>query len=141
MLKIRKRLSITITIITTLFFVCSANDRDLYMCRLSGNSWQKLWSSFLVFLICNKNCSVKKDFLHFDNSVLQIAYSRVQNKHTPMLINFLTFFQGLWHYSGLHRAYLSSISIRYKWGYAYSYCQIFQGLHLFKGVGLFHTLE
>ena len=41
-------------------------------------------------------------------------YSRVRNKHTPMLINFLTFFQRLQPYSGLHRAYLSSISIRYK---------------------------
>ena len=29
------------------------------------------------------------------------------------------------NYSGLHRAYLSSISIRCKWGYAYSFCQIF----------------
>ena len=60
------------------------------------------------------------------------TYSRVRNKHTPMLINFLTFFQGLRPYSGLHRAYLSSISIRYKWGYAYSFCQIFQGLRLFQ---------
>ena len=58
-----------------------------------------------------------------------------------MLINFLTFFQGLRLYSGLHRAYLSSKRIRYKWGYAYSFCQIFQGLCLFKGVRLFQTLE
>ena len=57
------------------------------------------------------------------------------------LINFMTFFQGLRPYSGLHRAFLSSISIRYKWGYAYSFCQIFQGLCLFKGVRLFQTLE
>ena len=73
--------------------------------------------------------------------VLLIYYSRVQNKHTPMLINFLTFFQGLRPYSGLHRAYLSNISKRYKWSYAYSFCQIFQGLCLFKGVRLFRTLE
>ena len=33
------------------------------------------------------------------------------------------------------------ISIRYKWGYAYSFCQIFQGLRLFKGLRLFQTLE
>ena len=46
------------------------------------------------------------------------------------LINSLTFFQG--HYSGLHRAYFSSISIKYKWDYAYSFCQIFQGLRLFQ---------
>ena len=43
-------------------------------------------------------------------------YSRVWNKHTPTLINFLTFFQGLQPYSGLHRVYLSSISIKYKVG-------------------------
>ena len=29
-------------------------------------------------------------------------------------------------YSGLHRAYLCSISIRYKWGYAYSFCPVLQ---------------
>ena len=68
-------------------------------------------------------------------------YSRVRNKHTPTLINFLTFLQGLRPYSGLHRAYLGGISIRYKWGYAYSFCQIFQGLPLFKGLRLFQTLE
>jgi len=70
-----------------------------------------------------------------------LSYSRVRNKRTPTLINFLTFFQGLQPYSGLHRAYFSSISIRYKWGYAYSFCQIFQGLRLFKGLRLFQTLE
>ena len=68
-------------------------------------------------------------------------YSRVRTKHTPTLINFLNFFQGLRPYSGLHRAYLSSIRIRYNWGYAYSFYQIFQGLCLFKGVRLFQTLE
>ena len=70
------------------------------------------------------------------------AYSRYQNKHSPTLINFFfTFLQGLWSYSGLHRACFSSTSIRYKWGYAYSFCQIFQGLYLFKGLRLFQTLE
>ena len=39
------------------------------------------------------------------------------------------------------RSDFSSISIRYKWGYAYSFCQIFQGLCLFKGLRLFQTLE
>ena len=68
-------------------------------------------------------------------------YSRVRNKHSPTLINFLTFFQGLRLYSGLHRAYFCSISIRYKWSYTYSFCQIFQGLCLFKGLRLFQTLE
>ena len=69
------------------------------------------------------------------------VYSRVRNKHSPTLINFLTFFQGLRPYSGLHRTYFSSINIRYKWGYAYSFRQIFQGLCLFKGLRLFQTLE
>ena len=70
-----------------------------------------------------------------------VSYSRFRNKHSPRLINFLTFFQGLRPYSGIHRVYLSNISIRYKWGYAYSFCQNFQGLRLFKGVRLFRTLE
>ena len=48
------------------------------------------------------------------------------------LLIFWLFFQGLRPYSGLHRAYLSSISMRYKWGYAYFFCQIFQGLRLFQ---------
>ena len=60
------------------------------------------------------------------------AYSRVWNKHTPTLINFLTFFQGLQPYFGFHRAYFGSICIRYKWGYAYSFCQNFQWLRLFQ---------
>ena len=31
-----------------------------------------------------------------------LRYSRVQNKRSPTIINFLTFFQGLRPYSGLH---------------------------------------
>ena len=65
-------------------------------------------------------------------SLFEKAYSRVRNKHSPTLINFLTFFQGLLPYSRLHRANFSSISIRYNWGYAYSFCQNFQGLCLFQ---------
>ena len=59
--------------------------------------------------------------LLYRNFQINEPYSRVQNKHSPTLISFLTFFQGLRPYSGLHRAYFSSISIRYKWGYAYSF--------------------
>ena len=47
--------------------------------------------------------------------------SRFRNKCTSTIINFLTLFQGLRPYSGLHRAYFSSLSIRYKWGYTYHF--------------------
>ena len=57
------------------------------------------------------------------------------------LLFFFDFFQGLRPYSGLHKAYFSSISIKYKWGYAYSFCQNFQGLRLLKGLRLFRSLE
>ena len=72
---------------------------------------------------------------------MPLNYSRVRNKRSPTLINFLTFFQALRPYSGLRRSYHCSISIRHKWGYAYSFFQIFQGLCLFKGLRLFQTLE
>ena len=48
---------------------------------------------------------IKKSIFYY----LLRLYSRVSNKHSPMLINFLTFFQGLGPYSRLHRAYFSSI--------------------------------
>ena len=77
-----------------------------------------------------------------NQSVTKNIYSRVRNKHSPTLINFLTFFQGLHLFSGLHRAYLSSLSRRYKRSYTLVFfCQIFQGLCLFKGLRLFQTLE
>ena len=37
------------------------------------------------------------------------SYSRVRNKHSPTLIDFLTFFQGLRPYSGLHRGYFIDV--------------------------------
>ena len=95
---------------------------------------------FTFFLTLHIKCT-SSNSKSFGIRILERTYSRVRNKRTPTLINFLTFFQGLRPYSGLHRAYLSSISIRYKWGYAYSFCQILQGLRLFKGVRLFQTLE
>ena len=49
------------------------------------------------------------------------------------VIIFLTFFQGLRPYSGLHRAYFSSISIKYKWGYAYSFLLNFPGGMFIQG--------
>ena len=42
---------------------------------------------------------------------------------------------------GLILDFIEPISIRYKWGYAFSFCQIFQGLRLFQGVRLFRSLE
>ena len=64
---------------------------------------------------------------------LWLYYSRVRNKHTLMVINFLTFFQGLQPYSGLHSAYFRIISIRYKWGYAYSFLLNFPGATFIQG--------
>ena len=69
----------------------------------------------------NKNQNTFKKDSDQEETVPSLdANSRVRNKHSPTLINLLTFFQGLRSYSGLHRAYLGSIIIRYKWGYAYS---------------------
>ena len=45
------------------------------------------------------------------------GYSRVRNKHSRTLINFLTFMQGLRPYSG----------------YAYSFCKTFQGAMFIQG--------
>ena len=47
-------------------------------------------------------------FSYFDRRAInyfglyQSHYSRVRNKHSPMIIKFLTFFQGLRPYSRLH---------------------------------------
>ena len=102
------------------------------------NDFSKYILPFDLWQVKNKlNCSKTI----WTSAKLFWTYSWVQNKHSPTLINFLTLFQGLQPYSGLHRAYLSSVSIRYKCGYAYSFCQIFQGLRLFKGLRLFQTLE
>ena len=69
-----------------------------------------LWDKNLTW---SAACQVKNKQL--DSFLLY--YSRVRNNHSPMFIKFLTFFQRLWPYSRLHRAYFISISIRYKWGY------------------------
>ena len=77
--------------------------------------------SIMVLTICKLQFQQWYQFL-----ITQcFVYSRVRNKHTPTLIIFLIFFQGLRPYSGLHRAYFRGICIRYKWGYACSFCQIF----------------
>ena len=64
---------------------------------------------------------------------MQIAHSRVRKKRTPTPINCMTFYQGLWPYSELHSAYLSSISRRYKWGYTYFFLPNFPGATFFQG--------
>ena len=67
----------------------------------------------MLFLWCLKKfatCVVHKiSNLQTQKNVIssQSFYSRVRNKHSPTLINFLTFFQGLRPYSRLHRAYLN----------------------------------
>ena len=44
-----------------------------------------------------------KPFCSFEQGHLALLeYSRVRNKRSPTIINFLTFFQGLRPYSGLH---------------------------------------
>ena len=65
-----------------------------------------------------------------------MTYSRVRNKHTPTLINFWNFFQGLRSYSGLKRLKVYYISLHILGGYVYSFCQIYQMLRLFKGLRL-----
>ena len=52
-------------------------------------------------------CEQSRSIFFEDTSLA--PYSRVRNKHSPMLINFLTFFQGLRPYSGLHRGYFSGM--------------------------------
>ena len=69
------------------------------------------------------------------------AYSRLRNKHTPTLINFWYFFQGLRSYYGFKRLTFYYISLHILRGYVYSFCQIFQRLRLFKGLRLFQSLE
>ena len=58
---------------------------------------------------------------------------RIRNRRTPKLIIFLNSFQGLWPSSGLHRAHLSSISIRYKWGYPYFFAKFSRGYLYSRG--------
>ena len=60
-------------------------------CRGAGTEWQVV---VCVCLVCWYG---------------GYSYSRVRNKHSPTLINFLTFFQGLRPYSGLNRGYLSIV--------------------------------
>ena len=51
-----------------------------------------------------------------------------------MFINFVNFFKGLWSYYGLKRFEFYYITLHILRGYVYSFCQIFQILHLFKGL-------
>ena len=75
------------------------------------------------------------------NKSAMFIYSRLRNKHTPTLINFWYFFQGLRSYYGLKRLKIYYLSLHILKGYVYSSCHIFQRLRLFKGLCLFRTLE
>ena len=75
---------------------------------------KKQSGSFFNKLHCTERQSgnLKKSYriiLQKSCIIVNFVHSRVRNKHSPTLINFLTFFQGLWPYSGLHQAYSSSI--------------------------------
>ena len=96
--------------------------------------WFKLDSNPKLFIPFSdiKRVGCIEEVSWLSGTSLQVKYSRVRNKHSLTLTNLLTFFQGLRPYSGIHRAYFSNISIRYKWGNAYSFSQIFQGLRLFQ---------
>ena len=90
-----------------------------FLYSLHHASMKNSLSKFIYYIYL---ISGKVTFAYISFPPKNYVYSRVRNKHSPMLINFLTFFQGLRPYSGLHRAYFRSISIRYKVGYAYSFC-------------------
>ena len=64
------------------------------------------------------------------------VYSRVRNKRSPTIIKFLTFFQGLRPYSGLHSMYKVK-----KGATLILFAKFYRGLCLFKGLRLFQTLE
>ena len=68
-------------------------------------------------------------------------YSRIWNKHTPTFIIFGIFSRGYSLIIDLKRLKFYYISSHILMGYVYSFCQIFQKLHLFKGPRLFRTLE
>ena len=58
-----------------------------------------------------------------------------------MFIDFWNFLQGLQSYCGQKILKFHYMSLHIWRGYVYSFCQIFQRLHLFKGLRLFQTLE
>ena len=64
----------------------------------------------------------------------KFVYSRVRNKRSPTIINFLTFFQGLRPYFGLHSRGKNGATI-------ILFAKFSRGLRSFKGVRLFQTLE
>ena len=59
-------------------------------------------------------------------------FESARNKHTPTFTNSSNFFQGLRSFYGLKRLKFYYISLHILWGYVYSFCQIFQRLHLFR---------
>ena len=104
------------------FFLTKCRSFNLAIFFVERENWIRTFTTALGPLSCPIIGSLKKRNTKQRNCTLgsrEFKYSRLWNKHSPTLINFLTFFQGLRPYSGFHRAYFSSINIRYKWSYTY----------------------
>ena len=100
------------------FSIVSTSFQNLFVVDVT---WKKMWLLNLYLLLYWNEMNVYQfnyDLKYWFSSI----YSRVRNKHSPMLIDFVAFFQRLWAYSKLHRAYFNIISIKYKRGYA---CRLF----------------
>ena len=91
-------------IICTESFFNTGRQRSLFL-KISCSGLRLLFKFFLphfvkVHIYWEGNKILRNLHRRFD-----CYYSRVRNKCTPMLIKFLTIFQRLLPYSGLHRAY------------------------------------
>ena len=65
---------------------------------------KKMYAGILRLQSYCVRCAVRDGWVEHEviKCVPKKKYSRVQNKRSPTIINFWTFFQGLWPYSGLH---------------------------------------
>ena len=88
--------------------------------------------AMIVIILCRGQLSemTKNDIINM--------YSRVWNKYNTIFIIFWNFFSR--GYS-LIKDLKDYKSLHILGGNLYSFCQIFQRLHLFKGLCLFRTLE
>ena len=109
--------------------------------RLQTMNRKVVWLDFYLEFLFPSAIWIDYKTLHnfIFTKELSMYYSRVRNKHTPTFINFWDFFQGLQSYYGLKRLKFYYISLHILRGYIYSFCQIFQRLHKFKGLRLFRT--